>query len=364
MTLMKANYSLKSIAAHLGAELRCVGGDELGNKEASGVATLMGANNRQIAFLANPRYRAQLADTKALAVIASEAVSADVPVHCLVHSEPYRAYAELTQLFEQRPSPAEGVHPSACIGEHVVIGEGAKIAAGVVIHDHVVIGCNAEILANAVIESGSTLGDEVFIGAHVTLAHGVTLGNQVRIQAGTVVGSEGFGYAPFRDASDGGVRWQRIAQLGSVVIGNRVEIGANTSIDRGALDNTIIEDDVIIDNQVQVAHNVKIGRGTAIAGCVGIAGSATIGRECSIGGGAGIAGHLTIADGTTVLGMTLINRSVNKAGVYASGTGMQEAATWRKSAVRFTQLEQLNKRVKALEQQLENKTGLDNSKST
>ena len=215
-----------------------------------------------------------------------------------------------------------------------------------------IIGDAVEIGPNTVIESGVCIGDDVYLAANVCIGYGVTLGNNVRVQAGAVIGSEGFGYAPEYNAERQSIDWNRIAQLGTVIIGHRVEIGANTTIDRGALDNTVIEDDVIIDNQVQIAHNVIVGSGTAIAGCVGIAGSAKIGRRCSIGGGAGIAGHLSIADDTTVLGMTLINRSVTTSGVYASGTGMQPADKWRKSAVRFTQLETLNKRIKVLENKL------------
>ncbi|MGB5326295.1 MAG: UDP-3-O-(3-hydroxymyristoyl)glucosamine N-acyltransferase [Pseudomonadales bacterium] len=354
MNTGKKAWTLGEIAVHLGAQLQLREQDVCAIEQpVSGVATLSAAVSDQIAFLANPRYRAALADTDALAVIVAPALADAVPVHALLHDDPYAAYAALTQLFESRARVPVGIDAAALVSDRASIGEGARVAAGVVIGAGAVIGEDAEICANAVIENDVRLGTACFIGANVTLCHGVRLGSGVRIQAGAVIGAEGFGYAPLRDERKPDVQWRRIAQLGSVMIGDRVEIGANTTIDRGALDDTVIEKDVIIDNQVQVAHNVRIGSGTAIAGCVGIAGSATIGRNCSIGGGVGIAGHLSIADGSSVLGMSLVNRSIDKPGVYASGSGLQEASSWRKSAVRYTQLEALNKRVKSLEAQLQ-----------
>jgi len=221
------------------------------------------------------------------------------------------------------------------------------VQAGAVIEAGVVIGDGSTIGHNSVIEKNAKIGLRAKIGAGAKVLRACVLGDDVTLDAGAVVGSEGFGFAPYQQ--EGGLRWQRIAQLGNVTIGDRVYIGANTTIDRGAIDNTVIADDVIIDNLVQVAHNCHIGKGTAIAGCAGLAGSSVIGERCSIGGGAGIAGHLHVADDTTVLGMTLINKSVTEKGVYASGTGMQPAELWRKSAVRFTQLEKLNQRVRQLE---------------
>ena len=229
---------------------------------------------------------------------------------------------------------------------------------------------NAKIAPNAVIEAGATLGPAVVIGpncvvgansqlgagcrlmAQVTLGRGVVLGESVQVWPGAVIGGDGFGFAVDPESATGEqerYRWQRIAHLGTVRLGNRVSIGSYTTIDRGSLGDTVIEDDVIIDNLVQVAHNVVIGRGTAIAGCAGIAGSARIGRYCSIGGAAGIKGHITIADGTTILGQTLVNKSIIEPGAYASGGRMQEATRWRKNAVHSTRLDELNRRVRALE---------------
>ena len=359
------NYSLAQLAELVGAQL-CLG--ERANGKAAdesaadisaaeisvtGIAPLATATQQQVSFLSNRKYRPQLETTQAAAVILDSDSAAHCPVHCLVHSNPYLAFARLSHAFSTRPSAAAGIHPSAHISDSASVGKAASIGAGVVIMEGVSIGDQVTIGPNTVIEADVVIGDRVTLMANVTLYHAVTIGSDVTVHAGAVIGSDGFGYAPNPELGDShGYGWQKIAQLGSVSIGNRVEIGANTTIDRGALDDTVIEDDVIIDNQVQIAHNCVIGKGTAIAGCVGMAGSSGIGNYCSIGGGAGIAGHLSIADGTTVMGMTLINRSVTKPGAYASGTGMQDASSWRKSAVRFTQLDSLNQRVKALEKQV------------
>ncbi len=341
-------YTLPQLAELLDAELLLRDAD-VSHTTVNGIAPLAIATPSQVSFLSNSRYRPQLLNTKAAAVIVNADSTDDCPVNCLLHSNPYLAFAKLSHYFDTRPAADLQIHPSAVIADSATIGEGASIAPGVVIMEGVTIGRNARISANTVIESAVSIADNVQLMANVTLYHGVVLGSDVCIHSGSVIGADGFGYAPDTQRTEQGFGWQKIAQLGAVTIGNRVEIGANTTIDRGALDDTIIEDDVIIDNQVQIAHNVVIGRGTAIAGCVGIAGSAIIGKYCNIGGGSGIAGHLSIADGTSVMGMTLINRSVKKPGTYASGTGMQSAASWRKSAVRFTQLEALNQRVKELE---------------
>lgn len=345
--------SLDWLASQLSARLVLnTAGTVPANAVATGISTLQQAGPTEISFLANQKYRKDLSETSALAVILHESMLGECPTHALVHPDPYQAYAALSRLLEARPRTPEGIHPAAQVDSTATIGQGACIAAGVVIGPGVQLGDGAEIGANTVIEASSVIGSNVYLAANVSIGYAVRLGDNVRVQAGTVIGSEGFGYAPDYSAEKKAVSWHRIAQLGSVIVGNNVEIGANTTIDRGALEDTVIEDNVIIDNQVQIAHNVVIGSGTAIAGCVGIAGSARIGKRCSIGGGAGIAGHLSIADDSTVLGMTLINRSVNRSGVYASGTGMQPAQKWRKNAVRFTQLETLNRRVQELEKKL------------
>jgi len=347
------NYTLAEIASRLGLELQLA--TQSAKPEAlsvEGVATLSAAGNTDIAFLSNKRYQQQLAETKALAVILHPAMAEFSAAHCLLSNDPYLSYAKLTQLFAPVNADDDGIHGSAVIHPTARIGEQVKIAAGVVVGANACIGDSAQIDANVVIESDVHIGQHVLIRSNVTLCYGVRLGDNVTVQSGAIIGGEGFGFAPEIDTVKRQRRWQKIAQLGTVIIGDRVEIGANTTIDRGALDDTVIEADVIIDNQVQIAHNVVVGEGTAIAGCVGVAGSAKIGKRCSIGGGAGIAGHLSIADDTTVLGMTLINRSVKRPGAYASGTGMQDATSWRKSAVRFTQLEDISRRLRAAEKKL------------
>ena len=343
-------YTLTALAQLLDAELVLSNRSSItdgADVEVTGIAPLSSAESSQLSFCASAKYHTDLTTTSALAVIVSPDSVEHCPVHCLVHSNPYLAFAFLSHYFNTRPAPAEGIHSSVVIAPTATIGVGARIAPGVVVMDHASIGCNVSIGANTVIEASASIGDNVTLMGNINIGYAVQLGNDVRIDSGTIIGSDGFGYAP--NPQSDGHRWKKIAQLGSVVIGDRVEIGANTAIDRGALDNTVIADDVIIDNQVHVAHNVVIGRGTAIAGCVGIAGSSTIGKYCSLGGGVCIAGHIEIADGVTVLGMSRITGSIKKAGTYASGTGVQEVDTWRKSAVRFSQLDTMHRRIKKLE---------------
>jgi len=347
----KNEYTLTALAELLGAELVLRHGlTDATDICISGIAPLSSATASQLSFCAGAKHHGELLATSAAAVIVSADAVDVCPVHCLVHKNPYLAFAQLSHSFDLRPKPALGIHPSAVIASTASIAEGACIAPGVVVMDYATIGCNASIGPNSVIEASALIGDNVTLMANTNIGFAVKLGNDVRIDSGTVIGSDGFGYAPHPQV-DAGHRWQKIAQLGSVVIGDRVEIGANTVIDRGALDNTVIEDDVIIDNQVHLAHNVIIGRGTAIAGCVGVAGSSIIGENCTIAGGVCVTGHITIADKVTVLGMSKVTGSIKQPGTYSSGTGTQEISGWRKSAVRFTQLDALHQRVKTLEKQ-------------
>jgi len=347
----KNEYTLTALAELLGAELVLRNGlTDATDILIHGIAPLSSAIASQLSFCASAKHHAELIATSAAAVIVSADSVDDCPVHCLVHKNPYLAFAQLSHSFDLRPKPALGIHPTAVIAPTASIAEGARIAPGVVVMDYATIGCNASIGPNSVIEASAFIGDNVTLMANTNIGFAVKLGNDVRIDSGTVIGSDGFGYAPHPQV-DAGHRWQKIAQLGSVVIGDRVEIGANTVIDRGALDNTVIEDDVIIDNQVHLAHNVIIGRGTAIAGCVGVAGSSIIGENCTIAGGVCVTGHITIADKVTVLGMSKVTGSIKQPGTYSSGTGTQEISGWRKSAVRFTQLDALHQRVKTLEKQ-------------
>jgi len=322
------------------------------------ISPLQHAVETDVSFISNARFRDLLNTTGAGLVIMSEGFSqSDYQGFALLHANPYWVYAKLSCLYQEATrachrqgeaiQEATQIADSAVVEQGAVIGKGCMIDHGVVIKAGAVLGDYCSLAANSVVAAGVRIGARARVSMGVRIQENCLIGDDVFLDASAVIGSEGFGYAPHH--VEGALRWQRIAQLGRVVLGDRVSIGANTTIDRGALEDTVIGDDVIIDNQVQVAHNTRIGNGTAIAGCVGIAGSSTIGERCSIGGGVGIAGHLSIADDTVVLGMTLVNKSINDAGVYASGTGVQPADQWRKSAVRFTQLEKLFKRVKSLE---------------
>ena len=330
--------TLGELAHHIGAELNGDAGIEI-----TGVQTLMNAQVGQVSFLANATYRSQLADTKASAVIVSQDVAADAPTATLVMANPYLGFALATQLFDNRIKPSGKIHTSASIADTAKIGANVTIGANAVIGEHCIIGDNCEIGAGTVIDGHSILGKNCILRANVTLYHDVVLGENVQVHSGTVIGGDGFGFAPDKG------KWHKIAQLGGVRIGDNVEIGSNSCIDRGALGNTIIESNVILDNLVQIGHNVKIGEGSAIAGSSGIAGSTVVGKNCIIGGAVGIAGHLNITDGVHLTGMSMITNSISEPGVYSSGIPSMPSKEWRRSAVRFKQLDSIVKRLKALE---------------
>jgi UDP-3-O-[3-hydroxymyristoyl] glucosamine N-acyltransferase len=333
-----ASLTLGEVADHLGLECR---GDR--TRSITGLANLALADSTQLSFLANPKYKKFLDDTRAGAVILTAELAAAARFDCLISANPYLSYAKATHLFDRRPRLPSGVDASATVAPTANIAEGVAIGPRCVIGEHVRIGAGAQIGAGTVIGANSSIGAQCILHANVTLYHGIAVGDGCTIHSGAVIGADGFGFAPHA----GG--WEKIAQLGSVRIGRGVEIGANTTVDRGALEDTVIGDCAIIDNLCQIAHNVQIGEGTAIAGCVGIAGSAIIGAHCLIGGGAGIAGHITIADGVQIQGRARIIGSIDKPGSYTSGTGMMETHLWRKNAVRFGQLDELYRRVVALE---------------
>ena len=339
---MNISYRLADIAAQLGGRV-------LGDAEAriSQIATLEKAQANHISFLTNSKYRTQLAGTQAGAVILGEADADATDLPRIISDNPYAYFARVSALLNPLPEVRPGVHPSAAVGAGAQIDAMASIAA------MAVIGEGATIGAFSVIGEGCCIGANTVIGSHVRLYPGVVIyhdcviGNNLIAHSGVVIGSDGFGIA-----MDEG-RWIKIPQIGRVVIGNDVEIGANTTIDRGALDDTLIEDGVKLDNQIQVAHNVHIGAHTAIAGCVGIAGSTSIGRYCRIGGSAGILGHLHIADHVEIAAFTLIGKSIREAGSYAAIFPFSKTADWRKNAAHLRHLDDLVKRVKALEQELE-----------
>ncbi|MCG6658343.1 UDP-3-O-(3-hydroxymyristoyl)glucosamine N-acyltransferase [Halomonas campisalis] len=332
-------YTLAELAEHLDARLV---GD--GSRRLNGLATLKDAGPDRLAFLTNPTYLKDLAATAAGAVLLHPEHAAQCPVDRLELDNPYLGYAKLSRLFDPLLSrPPGGIHPSAVVaddarlGEAVEVGPLAVVEAGVELGDGVVVGPGCVIGAGARIGRGSRLHP------NVTVCHGVVIGERAILHSGCVIGGDGFGFAHDGDG------WHKIAQLGRVVMGDDVEIGSCSSIDRGALEDTRIGNDVKIDSQVQIAHNVQIGDHSALAGCVGIAGSTRVGRYCMLGGGVGLAGHLTICDRVQVTGMSLVTNSIEEPGVYSSGTGAMQNAQWRKNAVRFKQLDEIARRLARLE---------------
>ena len=336
--MKQLNFTLAQLAETLGAELR---GDA--QKVIYGLATLQDATEEQLSFLSNPHYRKLLEHTQAGALLLSATDAAEYSGDCLIVDDPYVAYAQLSHHFDRTPKQAAGIHPSAVVAESALIDSTASIGPGVVIDEHAVIGAGASIGAQCFISERSIVAEGGRLAPRVTLYHDVKIGKRVVIQSGAVIGGEGFGFAKHKGS------WHKIAQIGGVTIGDDVEIGANTTIDRGALSDTLIGNDVKLDNQIQIAHNVQIGDHTAIAACVGISGSAKIGRHCMLAGGVGLVGHIDICDNVFITGMTMVTHSITEPGAYSSGTAMQPAADWKKSAVRFRQLDDLAKRVRTLE---------------
>ncbi len=332
-------YTLAELAQLLGAEL-C--GD--GTVKINGIATLQEARPGQVSFLANAGYKKYLASTAATAVVLNSELAADYQGNCLLLGNPYLGYAQLSRLFNNAPAASAVVHPSAVIAEDAVIAQDVSVGANAVIEAGAEIASGSVIGAGCVIGRCVKLGENSLLHANVTLYHDVVLGRDCILHSGSVIGADGFGFAPEAGS------WTKIYQLGGVRLGDRVEVGAGTTIDRGALADTCIGSGVKIDNQVQIAHNVTIGDNSAIAGCSAIAGSARIGSGCTIAGGVGIVGHIEIADGSHVTAMSLVTKSITKRGSYSSGTPLSESKHWRKSAVRFGQLDQLVSRIRTLEQ--------------
>lgn len=306
-------------------------------QEFSSIGSLTTADNKQLSFLADPHYISSLARSQAGAVLITAEYRDQVPetAVALVVASPYLAYASASQIFAQK-SRLSGIHPSAVIADSAVIGDQVYIGPFCVIGDHVQIGARSTLDAHVVVEANTDIGHDCVIKSQVAIGHDSVIGNHVRLHAGVSVGAEGFGFAPTRDPGVTG--WERIAQLGRVVIGDHVRIGSHTCIDRGAINDTVIGNHVIIDNLVQIAHNVRIGDGTAIAAQTAIAGSTSIGKRCIIGGAVGITGHIEITDDVTLSGMTMVTKSIKTAGSYSSGTAAMPTANWRRAAVRFRQL--------------------------
>jgi len=313
------------------------------------VATLQTAGPGQISFLANSRYRRFLASTQASAVILRPEDCDAYSGNALVSANPYLTYARAATLLNPQASVSAGVHPSAVVESTAMIAPTAAIAANCYIAADVSIGPKAQIGPGCAIGKGVSIGADSRLAANVSIANGVEIGQRALIHSGSVIGSDGFGFAP-----DQG-EWFKVPQLGSVIIGDDVEIGANTTIDRGALEDTVIEEGVKLDNQLQIAHNVRIGAHTAIAGATAIAGSTSIGKRCQIGGAVGIVGHLTIADDVYITAMSLVTGNIKQSGLYSSGTPLAGNREWRKNAARFGQLDDIARRLRALEKQLKEK---------
>jgi UDP-3-O-[3-hydroxymyristoyl] glucosamine N-acyltransferase len=326
--MTSAPYTAAALAERFGLALR---GD--GGRAIDGVATLARAERHQLAFLANPRYRSQLAASGAGAVVLREEDAEAWDGTALIAKDPYAAFAKIAALFDHRPAVAAGIHPSA------VIDPTAEISPEASIGPFVSIGARSRVAAGAAIGPGCTIGEDCAIGegcelvARVSLVRRVRLGRRVLIHPGAVLGADGFGLAMEHG------RWLKVPQLGGVVVGDDCEIGANTCIDRGALDDTVLEEDVRLDNQIQIGHNVRIGAHSAMAGCSAVAGSAVVGRYCLIGGGAGILGHLEVCDRVVITAMSLVTSSIREPGEYSSGTPLMDNRSWRRSAVRFKQLD-------------------------
>ncbi len=325
---MQGDISLGELAVRFGLGLQGEPGLRV-----SRVATLSSAEPGAISFLANPRYRKQMESTRASAVVLGPENAAGCPVAALIDPNPYLAYARVAELLHPAPIAAAGIHPSAVVSKSAHIAASASVAALAVIEDGAHIGERVLVGPGCIVQQGARVEADSRLVARVNLYPGVQIGRRCILHAGAVVGADGFGFAPNAGT------WVKVPQVGSVRIGDDVEIGANTTIDRGAIEDTVVEHGVKLDNQIQVGHNVTIGAHTAVAGCVGISGSTTIGQRCMIGGGVGIAGHLTIADDVVVTGCSLVSASIKHAGSYSSGMPAVETRLWRRMVAHLRRLD-------------------------
>ncbi|CAI3796025.1 UDP-3-O-acylglucosamine N-acyltransferase [Pseudomonas sp. MM221] len=337
--------TLGQLAEALGATLK--GPEAL---QITGLATLQEAGPGQLSFLANPQYRKYLDNCQAGAVLLKAADAESFAGNALIVADPYQAYARISHLFDPKPKAVAGIHPSAVVAEDAQVDASASIGPFAVIESGARIEADVSIGAHCFIGARCVVGEGGWLAPRVTLYHDVIIGKRVVIQSGAVIGGEGFGFA-----NEKGI-WRKIAQIGGVTIGDDVEIGVNTAVDRGALSDTRIGDGVKLDNQIQIAHNVQIGDHTAMAACVGISGSTRIGKHCMLAGGVGLVGHIDICDNVFVSGMTMVTRSITEPGSYSSGTAMQPLADWRKSAARIRQLDDMAKRLQQLEKRVDTVT--------
>ena len=316
----------------------------------SEVASLRRAGRRAVGFLNDRARVGELDACNAGAVILSREFAGLTNLNRLIVEEPLLGFMAACELLRAPPKTAEGIHPRAWIHESATLGTGCGIGPNVVVDEGAVLGARVTVGANAAIGAGVVIGERTVIGGGVQVYPGTRIGRDCRIDAGAVLGSPGFGYV------ETPAGWKHAPQLGRLIIGDRVDVGANTTIDRGALDDTVIEDGVKLDNQIQVAHNVLIGEDTAIAGCTGIAGSARIGKRCKIGGRASILGHLEIADDVVIHATTTVTSSLTEAGRYASNLAAQKAGRWRRNLARLGSLDEFAKRLRAVEKTTSSKT--------
>ncbi|UVL79683.1 UDP-3-O-(3-hydroxymyristoyl)glucosamine N-acyltransferase [Pseudomonas putida] len=342
---MSVTMTLGQLAEALGATLKGPEGLQI-----TGLATLQEAGPGQLSFLANPQYRKYLDNCQAGAVLLKAADAESFAGNALIVADPYQAYARISHLFDPKPKAVAGIHPSAVVAEDAQVDASASIGPFAVIESGARIEADVSIGAHCFIGARCVVGEGGWLAPRVTLYHDVVIGKRVVIQSGAVIGGEGFGFA-----NEKGI-WRKIAQIGGVTIGDDVEIGVNTAVDRGALSDTRIGDGVKLDNQIQIAHNVQIGDHTAMAACVGISGSTRIGKHCMLAGGVGLVGHIDICDNVFVSGMTMVTRSITEPGSYSSGTAMQPLADWRKSAARIRQLDDMAKRLQQLEKRVDTVT--------
>ncbi|MFN3785606.1 MAG: UDP-3-O-(3-hydroxymyristoyl)glucosamine N-acyltransferase, partial [Thiothrix sp.] len=299
-----------------------------------------------LSFIRDAKYRALLSTTQASALILPPDLAAEYSGNCLINPNPYLAYAKAVALFNPTPPPTVGIHPHAVIDPTACVDPSCSIGANAVIEAEVQLAAKVVIGAGCVVGRACVIGEATQLHANVTLYAGTQLGKRCIIHSGAVLGADGFGFAP-----DQG-KWYKIQQIGNVIVGDDVEIGANTCIDRAALGHTLIGNGVKLDNLIQIGHNVQIGEHTAIAACSAVAGSVQIGKHCQIAGMCAIAGHLSIADNVVITGTSMVAHSITKPGVYSSGTTIVENTLWRKNAVRFNQLDKLARRLQELEKQL------------
>ena len=338
---MKRDWTLAGIAERFGLELH---GD--GDTVIRGAASLDRAGKGDISFLAHPRHADKLAGCRASAIILAADQIDKSACALLVADNPALAFARVATLFQRPADRQPGVHATAAIAQGATISDSAHVGPQCVVAGDVQIGPGAILDAGCQIGPGCVIGPDCHLMARAVLVQDVLLGARVMVHPGAVLGSDGFGLVA--DGDD----WVKVPQLGRLLIGDDCEIGANTCIDRGALDDTVLENDVRLDNLIHIAHNVHVGAHTAMAGCAAVAGSARIGRHCQIGGGAGILGHIQIADRVTITARTLVTHSITESGIWSSGTPLQPNRMWRRNAVRLKQLDEIARRLTRLEKDI------------